>query len=728
MKQKPTSEVRVSETPAVDEAAATADGVEGKKSGVIGRREMLAAMGVVGTALASGAVANWLSGGANLANAQSVTESVYGDGEGCCIPEPVHMTDFGADGTETADTAALAALAAYVNAYPNPVQPLGDPAGIPVRVGISRASEPTVFTISSGVNFTRPVELVGSLSKVLHYTGTGIMLLMGPDDGRVVPVRFNDDHYILEGLHFSGGSQMTAGISFPHLTGLFARIKDCVFNSFGNPTSWAIDFQSRIWWPEITGCRFQVLGDNNKNFAKIIDDGRNGEFRGFGNSRLSFVDNKCKWHGSGAGGTGVYANAVKTLISRSDFENPGIGIQLGYPSRQADIHSCYFELTLGGTAIRLGDDTSQGSNVISQASIKDVYANLHQQGKFLDVANSSVRTTGLQLDNICLTGATPHSPMLHLNDLPNQWLVVGNMMAGANQPLLPVTNNPIKVIDASGVLHRHVVNGALAVSQLGESYAVPVDTLAPLADMWFAKTDFTSCGASRIKLGSPESMRTRHSPYALRFSPGGSGTYKSVYFMVPGLTAMAGQVQTLQVFAKAASAADLRIIARAAYTSGTIISAEVKPEIVSLSTSYQEFTIPFWLPYHANLSEHSWLIVELSMPDAPDWYEFTGVRINRGEFGLCYSNDYWTEGETLAAVRRYFERRAVTYNGVGIEQLTVDMSAKAKPLASAVMTFTVPTTGPINGVEVEGGARFNLGASLTDLEAVVDLDTQAFYF
>ena len=46
---------------------------------------------------------------------------------------------------------------------------------------------------------------------------------------------------------------------------------------------------------------------------------------------------KCKWHGVVIGGIGVYANAVKTLISRSDFENPGVGVQLGYPSRQGKI-------------------------------------------------------------------------------------------------------------------------------------------------------------------------------------------------------------------------------------------------------------------------------------------------------------------------------------------------------------------------------------------------------
>lgn len=687
-----------------------------------GRREVLTAIGAAGAAIAAGAATGGLLGGKIYAD--SVTQSVYGEDDCCCDNEPVHMTDFGADGTEVNDTAALAALAAYVNAYPNPVMPLGEPAGIPVRVGISRKSAPKKYTIGSGVNFNRPIELVGSLSKVLDYTGTGVMLLMGPDDGRVVPVRFNDDHYILEGLHFSGGGQMSVGISFPHLTGLLARIKDCVFNSFGNSTSWAIEFQSRNWWPEITGCRWEVITDNNKNFVKIIDDGRNGQYRGTGNSRLSFVDNKCKWHGTGIGGTGVYVNAVKSLISRCDFENPGVGVQLGYPSRQAEISSCYFELPLGGTAIRLGDDTSQGSNVVSQICINDVYANLHKVGKFIDVASASVRTTGLQLDNVILTGSPAQTPVMHLNDLPNQWIRVGNVSA-TYQPIVPVTDNPIKVIDTHGVLNRSVLNGSASVSQSGDSFAIPADTLTPLADMWFAKTDLPASTVTRQQLSAALSKRTRHASHAIRFSPGGSGTYKSVYFMVPNLSEMAGYVCTLQLFARASAAVDLRIITKAAFTSSTIVSAELKPEIVTLDTTYQEFTIPFWLPYHASLSKDSWLIVELSMPDSPDWYEFTGIRINHGEFGLCHSNDYRTESETLAAVRSYYERRDFLWSGVGVTELTLDMAPKAKPLATAVLTTASHT---YTGTEQRGGVAFDLGSTVTSLDAVVELDTRAFYF
>lgn len=116
------------------------------------------------------------------------------------------------------------------------------------------------------------------------------------------------------------------------------------------------------------------------------------------------------------------------------------------------------------------------------------------------------------------------------------------------------------------------------------------------------------------------------------------------------------------------------------------------------------------------------------MPDSPAWYEFTGVRINHGDFGLCANNDYRTEGETLAAVRHYFERRTVALTTSGTSTLTVDMAPKAKALASAVMTFTSPVRSPLSGVEVEGGAKFSFGSAVTDLNAVVDFDTQAFHF
>lgn len=702
----------------------------------ITRRKLLTSMGIAGAAIVAG----------SLLPSEAFAAEEKGKGKGkaasSCDPDElcdrvtvietdigaqVQLVDFGADGTVAADTAALAALAGYVNGFPNGTQPLGIVDGIPVRVGINRASAPLKYTISTGVQFTRPVEIVGSVSKVLDYTGTGVMLGMGTDDGRTSGNLFNDDHYILEGLHFTGGKNMTAGISFAPLYGLMARIKDCIFNQFGNPSSWAIEFQAQNWWPEITGCRWESLDDQAKNFVKAIDDGRGGAYRGSGNSRLSFVDNKCKWHGLLIGGTGIYTNAVKTLISRCDFENAGVGVQLGSPSMKSEIENCYFEQPLGGTSIRLGDQTPQPNNNIHLISIKDIYVNLHGTGKFLDTANGSVVSAGTQIDGVTLMLGAEQSPVLHLNDHPGQYVRVRNLNA-SYQPLVPVTSNPIHVIDVDGVHNKTVVNGALAVSQSGNSFTIPANDLMRLADMWYAKTDFSSCTASRVLLNNADFMRTRKSQYALRFTPGGTGTYKSVYFMVPGLSEMAGHVCTVQLFARASSAANLRVVAQAAYSATAIVPAEVKAENVALSTSFQEFTFPFWLGNHANLTKDSWFMLELRMPDSPAWYEFTGVRINHGDFGLCASNDYKTEGETLETVRHYFERKTVALSGSGLSTVIVDMAPKAKALASAVMTFTSPVQSPLSGVEVQGGAKFSFGSTITNLDAVVDFDTQAFHF
>jgi len=705
-----------------------------EEGGVISRRKLLASIGITGAAIVAGGLL------------PSVTFAAENKGKGkgakSCDPDElcdrvtvieadkaaqVQLVDFGADGTVTADTAALAALAGYVNGFPNGTQPIDIVDGIPVRIGINRASAPLKYTFNKGVQFTRPVELVGSLSKVLNYTGTGIMLKMGPDDGRTSGNLFNDDHYILEGLHFTGGRNMSVGISFPPLTGLMARIKDCIFNKFGNPSSWAIEFQAQNWWPEITGCRWESLDDQAKNFVKAIDDGRGGAYRGSGNSRLSFVDNKCKWHSIGIGGTGIYTNAIKTLISRCDFENAEIAIQLGYPSMKSEIENCYFEQPLGGTSIRLGDQTPQPNNNIHLISIKDIFVNLHGTGKFLDTANTSVVSAGMQIDGVTIMLGAEQSPVLHLNDHPGQYVRVRNVEA-SYQPIIPVTDNPIHVIDVEGVLSRTVVNGALAVSQLGDNFTIPANNLKRLADMWYAKTDFSSCSASRVQLNNTNFMRTRKSQYALRFTPGGAGTYKSVYFMVPGLSEMAGHVCTVQLFARASSAANLRVVAQAAYSASAIVPAEIKAENVALTTSFQEFTFPFWLGNHANLTKDSWFMLELRMPDSPAWYEFTGIRINHGNFGLCASNDYKTEGETLEMVRHYFERKTVALSGSGLSTITVDMAPKAKALASAVMTFSSPVRSPLSGSEVLGGAKFALGSAITDLNAVVDFDTQAFQF
>ncbi|MBP1996835.1 hypothetical protein [Paenibacillus eucommiae] len=724
-------------------AEGTAAELRGNLMKPISRRKLLASLSLAGAVIAAEGLI--LSSAFASAKEESVTDATYGKRGGggggglpgltsrvealeACCDGQVQLVDFGADGTVTADTAALASLAAYVNGFPNGTAPFFTVDGLPVRVGINRASAPMKYTISTGVQFTRPVELMGSLSKVLDYTGTGAMLTMGPDDGRTSGNLFRDDHYIMEGLHFTGGKQMTVGITFTPFTGFMARIKDCVFNMFGNPNSWAIDFQAQNWWPEITGCRWETYDTQSKNFVKAIDDGRGGAYRGSGNSRLSFVDNKGKWHGEiGNGGIGIYTNAVKTLISRCDFENAGTGIQLGYPSLKTEVENCYFEQYTGSVSIRLGDDTAQPNNSINLISIRGIFCNLHQAGKFLDTGNANVIASGLDVDGVTLSAGQEQSPVLNLNDLPGQYVRVRNIVA-SYQPLLPVTTNPIKVIDVDGVLNKSVINGALAASQFGDNYTVPAIALKQLTDMWFAVTDFPSCTASRVKLDHTDYLRTRFSPYALKFNQGGTGTYKAVFFMVPNLCDMVGHVNTLQVFARSSSAANLRIVPKAAYNAATIVSVANKNETVLLTSEFQEFTIPFFVPDHENLNQDSWFILELNMPDSADWYEFTGVRINQADFGLCHSNNTMTEGETLAAVRQYFERRSVVLSGNSFSKMTLDMASKARALTSAVMTFTSPAISPINGVEVQGGAVFNLGTAHTDVEAVVDFDTRAFYF
>ncbi|MFD0713170.1 twin-arginine translocation signal domain-containing protein [Paenibacillus sp. GCM10027626] len=692
------------------------------------RRKLLAALGVAGATIVAGSL---LPSGAFAADEQGKGKGKEkGKANNHFDPNDpevqVQLVDFGADGTVQADTAALIALAGYVNGFPNGTQPLGIVDGIPVRVEIDRASAPLKYTFNTGVRFTRPVEIVGSVSKALNYTGSGIMLAMGADDGRNSGNLFNDDHYILEGLHFTGGKNMTTGISFAPFTGLMARIKNCIFNQFGHPDSWAITFEAQNWWPEITGCRWESLDDLAKNFVKAIDDGRSGAYRGSGNSRLNFIDNKCKWHGVLVGGIGIYTNAVKTLISRSDFENAAVGVQLGYPSLMSEVVNCYFEQPLGGTSIRLGDPTPQPNNNILLINVKDIFVNLHNQGKFLDTANASV-VASLNIDGVTLIMGGEQQPVFHLNDQPGQAVKVRNLTA-SYQPLLPVTSNPIHVIDVDGVHHKKVVNGALAVSQLGDNFTVPPSKLTPLADMWYVKTDFTACSASRVQLNNADLMRTRKSQYALRFAPGGTGSYKSVYFMVPALSEVAGHVCTVQLFARASSAANLRVVAQAAYSRSAIEPAEIKAENVALTSSFQEFTFPFWVGPHASLTEDSWFMLELRMPDSPAWYEFTGVRINQGDFGLCASNDDRTKGETLEIVQRYFERRAVVLSGTALSTVTVDMAPKAKALASAVMTFISPVQSPISGVEVHGGAKFSFGSPITNLDAVVDFNTKAFEF
>jgi hypothetical protein len=172
----------------------------------------------------------------------------------------------------------------------------------------------------------------------------------------------------------------------------------------------------------------------------------------------------------------------------------------------------------------------------------------------------------------------------------------------------------------------------------------------------------------------------------------------------------------------------LRIVSKAAYTSQAITTVEIKPENVTLSPQFQEFTIPFWIPDNPDLTEDSWFMLELVMPDSPGWYEFTGVRINHGDFGLCHANDYMCEGETLAAVQRYFERRSFDYRGDGMKKMTVAMAPKAKGLDSAVMTFATPSRSPLAGVEVKGGASFEWGGNYKNIQAVADFDTRAFYF
>ena len=113
--------------------------------GAISRRKLLASLGVAGAAVIAGSL---FPTGAFAAEEKGKSKS---NGKKACDPdelcgrvtaietdlgEQVQLVDFGADGSMSADTAALAALAAYVNAFPNGTQPVGIVDGIPVRVEI----------------------------------------------------------------------------------------------------------------------------------------------------------------------------------------------------------------------------------------------------------------------------------------------------------------------------------------------------------------------------------------------------------------------------------------------------------------------------------------------------------------------------------------------------------------------------------------------------------------
>lgn len=296
------------------------------------------------------------------------------------------VQNFGGVGDGTTDnTGAFAAMAAAVNAVPNPD-------GRPVAVTFPTGH----YRYSGGLDFTRPVLLVGNGDVTLDYIGTGKAVTFGPPGLTSANTSWPfHRHYGATGVRLTGGAAATHGFYFaPFVT--MPRLHSVEWYDYGQAGTFGAWFESSNWDVRVVSCRYFVSPTSNvvRRWLRVNGAGDNGQ------SRLSMLDCVASDQGL-VRSFGVYVNGFNSELSHCKIEGFRTNVQLGPFASGTRVRDTYFEhLTTTGGAIAYGADPGDAneSNYLTNVEVENCYANLHTTdlsglGYFLFPANT---LTGLQ--------------------------------------------------------------------------------------------------------------------------------------------------------------------------------------------------------------------------------------------------------------------------------------------------------------------------------------------
>lgn len=534
----------------------------------------------------------------------------------------------------TDDSANFELLAQAVNAVPN--------TGRPVQIDC----EDGVYLLSQPVAFTRPVILFSGGGAEFHYTGTGKFITMGPP-GATAPNFYMEDHYIVDGIMFTGGKNMTHGVFFNPYSALMGQVKNTICYNFGNPTSWAFYFDVNNWWPIIFNNRWETYDNQAFNWVSI--PGKNATSSDGGNSRVIWSNNSGKWQGGDQGGVGVYINAVKSMILNSSFEHAYAAIQFGPLSTFSTVQNIYFEQALGGSCLRFGQESAPVGETIYGIDLSNIFVNLHNTDEydsdavFALTSGPNVKVQDITIDNLKVVNGGKF-PLINLNQtLPDQ---SGFKFGNISALNCAVINNHVGMLRAGALNYVEGIpatdNGDFSHSSVTYPVSIPAGGNSAVADNWTYQHDFSGgASVSRNLLSATDIAATRGSYYEIAAASSGSGTFGRATLVLPNLRKFCGEWVTLQFYAKSSPSMVIGATVVAVWAPGVTSAAYTTFVSAPIVGGYQEVTASFFVPNasaSASFSKDSILAIQVTHSTA-GYLAITGVRINKAQSGLCFGMD-----------------------------------------------------------------------------------------
>lgn len=484
-----------------------------------------------------------------------------------------------------------------------------------------------------------PVRIDMNFSDETTPPATGVAFAFGPP-GLVSGAGWTQDGYEIRNLTVTGGTPQV--MTFEPWTGLTATVENVRIMQNGSPTAWAINFKQQNWWPLVRGNVFADHTDKRGNFCKAIDDEGPIAHRYSGNSRVVFNENRCKWLGLSIGGIGFYGSAVANKLRDNAFEGSSVGAVLGAPSLFTTIDGFYNEMPFGNQiAVSLGDFATAPNNTISLVGIHDLFVNMHQftNNRIISVSNASVLVNGLSLDRVLVTNIPANPPpMVALNDLAGQKVSAGIITAD-DMPLIPLLNNYVSVKDLYNCAIP-TLNGDMVFADV-DTVAIPVNVSTAIARNWFARSTVAS-SVTRSQAGvNRRSLRQARNLGTFAF---GANSTNSIFYQLPRANQFEGDSVTVQFLLNSTLSLTHTVSLRIYNPDGT--RPLLRSKTVSSVAAWGEHTMTCYVDPASN-SEDSLLVLEVSHSSVAASNVFmTGVRFNKGSFGLSGRADMFSYTET----------------------------------------------------------------------------------
>ncbi|MDE2101032.1 MAG: hypothetical protein KGL39_27545 [Patescibacteria group bacterium] len=288
------------------------------------------------------------------------------------LNDTVTVTDFGVDNTGATDSCTgLTAAVNYVNSIAL--------TSVPVQLMFPQGT----YKSSCTLQFNRPVSIVSHEGATLNYTGNSSAIILGPSGITGANV-YTQGEYTVDGLQITGGAAATYGIYINSYV-IEPRIRNVVFNDFGNSASTAIFAQDHNWDTIIENCRYFItnVATATGGFIKI-NGVSTGAVPDGGNSRVTIRDTWATSYNGVEFSYFAYINATKSRVIGGGFQHSTQGIIAGPGASGLLVDGVYCEQGASNEAYITAQSSGTGSTLVypQQVTVKNGYVNFHASNAY----------------------------------------------------------------------------------------------------------------------------------------------------------------------------------------------------------------------------------------------------------------------------------------------------------------------------------------------------------